>query len=181
MKERGFALAREWMAPGQQLVKQDAQRPHVGAVVELVTAGLLGRHVGERSETHAGPREVGELASGQAEVEDLHFVIVGDQNVRRLDVAMDDAELMGMSEAARDLRHDGDGVLDRERSLLHALRQRSALIERHGEEEAAVTGLADVEDGADVRMIESRGRARLGEQAPRRLFRRRANGAERRT
>ena len=117
VEDRGFALDRQRMSTGEELVQQDSQRPDVGAQVDLRAARLLRRHIGERSETYARQGEVGDVSPSQPEVEDLHFAVVGDEYVRRLDVAMDDADLMCVGEPARDLNGDRRRALDRERTF----------------------------------------------------------------
>ena len=48
---------------------------------------------------------------GQAEVGDLHPALLVQQDVLRLDVAVDDAVVVGVLEGLADLRHDGQGLL----------------------------------------------------------------------
>ena len=170
VEERCFALDRQWMSTGEELMENDAQRPDVGAEVDRRAASLLRRHVGERSEAHARLGEVGDVSPGQPEVEDLHLAVVGDEHVRRLDVAMDDADMVCVGESTRDRNGDRRRPLDRERSFFDLLRQRFPLVERHRDEEAAVAGLADVVDGADVGMIERGSGACFGEESSPRLF-----------
>ena len=107
-----LALSLVRQAPGQQLVQDHAQRVHVAARVELQRIGqdLFGAHVGQRADQLAElglPRRVG-VAVGEtrdAEVEDLRLTRLVDQDVARLEVAMDDAALVGVLHGVADLRH----------------------------------------------------------------------------
>ena len=90
---------------------------------------------------------------GEPEVEDLHRVGAADHDVPRLEVAVDDAALVG----------GGDGVRERDGDLQEAVegdpagddegRERVALDELHREEEHAL-GFDDRVDGDDVRVAE---------------------------
>ena len=87
-------LAVEQALAGEQLVQQDADGEDVGAAVDLLAAGRLGRQVAELALDHA---RVGRLELrgrlGQAEVHQLHLAALGDEDVGRRDVAVHDAEL----------------------------------------------------------------------------------------
>ena len=100
-------------AAGQKFIQQDAQRIDVaaGVDVELVEAGLLGTHVFERADDLAvlgEHRAFGEPLRGglgHAEVDDFGdglAVVLGHQHVRGLQVAVDDAFLMGVLDGVAD-------------------------------------------------------------------------------
>ena len=92
----------------QQLVEGQPQRVDVGAGVALA-AEPLGRHVAERAQDVAGLGQAVVLRLGQAEVGDPDDARVVEQQVRRLDVAVDDAAGVGVGQPLRrlaaDLRH----------------------------------------------------------------------------
>jgi hypothetical protein len=142
---------------GQHLVQHHTEGPDVGAAVERLAPHLLGAHVSHR----AGPlSRRGELAPrklGDAEVQDLEHAVGGDHEVRRLDVPVDHAPLVGLGQPASRLQGEGDDLGRGHRPPLQAPRQRLALVVRHRDEELAVLRLADLVDGADVEMVE-RGR-----------------------
>ena len=84
-------LARKRQAPGEQLVEHDAERPDVGGRGHRLAADLLGRRVlgvsaCRRSASTRPPRRVEQL--GDAEVEQLRPPLGGDQDVRRLEIAV---------------------------------------------------------------------------------------------
>ena len=118
--EAGLAqpLLVERRGAGEQFVEQHAQRVDVAAGVDVQAAhlGLLGAHVQRRADhlAEAGEeRLLGQLLTdglGDAEVDDLghrHAVVQRDQDVGRLEVAVDDPLLMGVL----------DGLADRDEQL----------------------------------------------------------------
>src|SRR5262249_43680551 len=106
-------LSLEWGAAREQFIEQDAKRIDVaaGVDVELVESGLLRAHVLDCADhlTELGKHgPLGELLSrgfGDAEVDDFGdwlAVVLGHEDIRRLDVAMDDAFLMGVLDGMTD-------------------------------------------------------------------------------
>ena len=130
------------------------------------------------------PWRVSEGAAGRlrdAEVDDLHLTFVGDEDVLRGDVPMDDleratvvvGELVGVMEAGEGVHHDHHLVLGRDRRdlpVLHALGgpvldavERLAVEVLH-RDEVLLRDLADLVGLDDVRMVEARRDARLLDQ-----------------
>ncbi len=159
---RGLARSLERPPPGQHLVEHHAQRPEVRAGVELVTPRLLGRHVGRRPHGRAragNGRRAREL--GQAEVEDLHQTVARDHQVGRLDVPVDDPLAVRLGQPARHLLSHLRGLLHGERPALQPAAECFAVVAGHGEVEPAVGSLPQLQDGAQVRVVERRGRLGL--------------------
>ena len=84
----------------EYLVENDAQRINVGARVDIVrvSAGLFGRHVGQRADDvlrHGNHRvdRSGKLF-GQSEIEDFGAALRINQNVGRLEIPVNDAFLV---------------------------------------------------------------------------------------
>ena len=108
----------ERAAAGEHLVEDRAEGEDVGAVIDVLRAHLLGRHVRDGAHHRAGRgghllrRRVGIAVRrgelGQTEVEDLDSSVFADEKVLRLEVAMDDALLVRGRESVRDL----DGVVE---------------------------------------------------------------------
>ena len=129
--------------------------------VRRAASRLFRRHV---------PRSAGRLAFGQtnvrfilvhhlgdAEVGDLDPAVFVEQQVLRLDVAMDDAVGVRVLQRLADRRHDGQRLLRSETPGLHRLAQVHAVDEFH-EQVVKPAGLAEVMDRHDVRMAQLRER-----------------------
>ena len=104
----------------------------------------------------------------QAKVQHLHLLTFGDEDVRRLDVAVDDPLAVGRVQCVGNLNGDVEQGLAVQRAAGNAVLQRLAIQELHGNEWLSL-GLADLIDGADVGMIERRCRAGLAAEALQRL------------
>ena len=89
----------EWRVAGEQLVGDHPGRVEVGAQVDGAPRGLLRRHVGGCSYPCAavGRDELDRVVQrlGDAEVGNLDRPVVGDEEVGRLEVAVDDARSAG--------------------------------------------------------------------------------------
>ncbi len=103
MADLGHELDRralEWRVAGQELVERGAQAVDVGACVHRVgvRAGALGGHIDKVADHLAGlgdllHRELGEPL-GEHQVAELGDIVrLADEDVRRLDVAVDDLPL----------------------------------------------------------------------------------------
>ena len=102
---------REGDRAGEHLVEHDAERVEVGLAGDRLAERLLGRDVVGRAEHAPGDRQplLGERAR-DAEVGDLGAAFLADEDVLRLDVAVDDHALVRGAERARDLDRVGDGL-----------------------------------------------------------------------
>ena len=99
----------------------------------------------------------------QAEVEHLGLTAVGDHDVGRLDVAMDDARGMRRREPAGDLLRELEHAIDRHAAARDQLVERAAAHQLHDEEVDPVRVIHFV-DRDDVRVIERGCGARLLEK-----------------
>ena len=138
------------------LIQHDAEGVDVAAEVDGAALGLLGREVGGRAHHGArlGEGLLGVAAPGDAEVGDLDLAAGVDQHVAGLDVAVDDAVLVGEGQRGGDVGADLGRPLGRQRTVLaDQLAQRPPLHVLHDDEVRAFL-LAPVVDGDDVRMIE---------------------------
>ena len=118
-------LAGERRPPGHHLVHHDAERVQVAARVGLRALRLLGREVRGGTHHRADLGEVGlgrrVHRPGDAEVGDLHLAVGADQDVRRLDVAVDEAGLVGEAERGRHLARDLGGLHRRDVPLVRRM------------------------------------------------------------
>ena len=171
---------------GQHLEEDRARREEIRARVERLAGDLLGRHVARRPEHDAGagqlPRGARECRRAlrvgararEAEVEELHPVR-REEDVRGLQVAVDDPALVQRLEGGEHPERDREGVGDAERAASQPLRRRLALEELHRDEELALV-LADLVELAHVRVVDRGRGAGLPPEPPAR----RVVGAERR-
>src|SRR5208282_6671739 len=94
-------------ASSRHLIDHSAQRKKIGARIEPFAASLLRRHVSNSANRTARASEAGRAQTvlrnpnrfsspstcelGEAEIQNLHLTPLGNENIRRLNVAMDDA------------------------------------------------------------------------------------------
>ena len=146
---------------GDQREERGADGPDVGLRVDLraVADRLLRRHETRRTEEKSGRRDVGpELGAHlrEAEVEDLEATFVRDEEVVRLDVAMNDPLVVRGREHVEELLTDLEHVGQRKRAALpDAPRlEELALEQLHHEIGVALVRRVVVEDADDTRMID---------------------------
>ena len=167
------AVAGERRPAGQQLEEHAAGGVQVGARVDGLALGLLGREVLRRADDGLGlgHRRVGVgHRAGDAEVHDLDGAVVGDHDVRGLDVAVDDAVAVAVGEGVEDPLGDAEGLGRRQRAALgEDLAQGPAVDVLHDDEGHLDLGapaldegvLAVVVDGDDGGVVEPGGRLGL--------------------
>src|SRR5258706_81621 len=134
-----------------------------GAVVAGLLLQLLGRHVGRRAD-RADLRRLAARNQRGAEIGDLHVGLAGVQDVRRLHVAVRDAEAMRELQRASALEDHLHRAVDRQEAVgPGVLLERAAVDELHHEVMQALVrhGIVDL---ADVRMLQLAGERRLGEE-----------------
>jgi hypothetical protein len=101
---------------------------------------------------------------GQAKIKDFDRSTARDQDVRGLDIPVNNSRAMRGIESEQHLAKDGRRFVNRKPPLLQALLERLALVERHRDEELALF-LADFVNNGDVRMVQRTGGARLSNKA----------------
>ena len=96
---------------GDHFVHDDSEGVDVRAGVHLLEIDLLGRHVLRRSEHDSrSGHAVGVHEPGQPEVHDPDIALPVDHDVLGLEVAVDDAQPVGLGQAFGDLDGDADGL-----------------------------------------------------------------------
>ena len=153
----GSLVVRGKGAPaGQHFVEDRTEGPQIAAAIDLLAGGLFGRHVGGCADdralaSHGGLS--GEL--GKPEVHHLGLVAFCQEDIGRFDVAVDDAGFVCAFERRGDLDRQFHRLLQRHGALVDTLFEGRAGAVGHRDEELSVVGLADVENGADMGVIES--------------------------
>jgi hypothetical protein len=167
----GGTRAKERRPAGEHLEEDGAKGEDVGAMIGGLAAGLFRREVGDGADDGAG-RGLGDgiglaIETGsvfveprQAEVENLHHAVAGDEDVLRLEIAMGDAALMGGGQPLRDLMSPVERAADFELALLQPLAQRGPFEQLHDRVERSAVG-PEVVNGEDVRMRQRRDGASL--------------------
>jgi hypothetical protein len=163
--QHGFqALRVEGPLPGEQHVQDDAEAVDVGAGIDAVplAPGLLRTHV-RRGAGEAPPGAEVLLAQGQAEVRHHRLALAVNQDVRRLDVAVNQVALMrvvqGLGGQADDLRC----LRGSRPALPDSVRQVAAFDELGDDVAQAIVGAAEVVHGYDAGVIEAGQDAGLGQ------------------
>ena len=158
----GIGLAEERNASGKALVEHEPERVEVGSAVESFAADLLRRQVLGGPHHHVVAREIVVIATvqafGDAEVGQQHPTAGCDHDVAGLDVAVDEARLVGVIERRGDTGSDVARELGAQALLVvEHLAQRLAVDELH-DDRLAPFGLEHVVHRDDVRMVQTGGR-----------------------
>ena len=106
-------LSAKWRLAGEHVIAGHSQGIDIGARIDLLALDLLGAHVQRRAH---GQARLGQVCRGfgagedarQAEVGHLDLAPARQQDVLRLDIAMDDAQLAGPLQGRRRLPQDGE-------------------------------------------------------------------------
>src|SRR5262249_1145667 len=138
-KDYGGSRAREGMLAGNHLIEHCAAREKVRAGIELFTARLFWRHIGDGADGEAGTREMSRVEIlnngfgvvawnkfGEAEVENFCLAAVSDKDVSGLDIAMNDAFFVGGVERVGYLDSDFERGFYRLRASANDLIERFA-------------------------------------------------------
>jgi hypothetical protein len=174
----------ERVTAGQELPQDDADRPDVGAVVDLVDAPLLRGHVRhgarEAGQGRPGPQHAGVVGTagpvsageqlGDAEVEDLDAPARGHEDVVRLQIAVDDVERVRVHQRGHHRDDDLDRAPRRHRAGGEEAGQRLAVEQLQHHVRRALE-LVDLVDDDDVLVRAARRGPRLDQKAGRELRR----------
>ncbi len=172
IRDVGHRVAGERQAPGEHLVEHDAEGEDVGALIDVAAAKLLGRHVVQRADHRSRQRQCrlrregigGGRGLGEPEIEHLHELPRRDDQVRALDVAVDDAELVSLVERLSDLHRDVEAVGHAERAAGDTVGKQLALHILHRDEQPAFV-FDEIVGNGDVRRAQLRGDLGLANQA----------------
>ncbi len=158
--------AAEGDGPGGHLVEDHAEREDVGLRADRLALDLLRRHVERRPDDGAGLRHARLLGGlGHAEVGDVDPIRGVEHDVLRLQVAMDDALIVGGLEALGGLAEDPQQSLDRELALLLQDRREVPSVDELHRQELDAVALSEVEDAQHVRVGDAAGELDLALEA----------------
>ena len=159
-------VAEEGTFAREQLEEDDAQAVDVAAPVNGFALGLLRAHVERTAQDGSGGGEfvVGGGLLGDAEIGEKGGAVGAEEDVRRLDVPVHDAALVGVAERPPHLPDQVQGPLRiHPGGFLDPCLEITALHVLHGDPHHVVHG-ADVVDGDDVGMGQGRDDAALVEE-----------------
>ena len=177
----GGSFSAKGQDAGGHFVEHHAEREKIGASVELFAAQLFRRHISDGADGSARIGEIkaaciGEslrIAAGgaggarnfrQPKVENFGVAAVCHEDVRGLDVAVDDSPDVCGIECIGYFNRQGEQTLELHRPAVDQMFQRLPAQALHHDEDMSLM-LADFVDGADVRMIQRRGGPRLAAKA----------------
>ena len=160
----------------EHLVQHRAEREHVGARVGHVAVDALRRDVAgcpeQRLRDRLARRRRGRplrraaaAQAGEAEVEDLHPPVAGQDDVRGLDVVVQDAPRVGRGEPVADLDRGLERLADGQPAAQQPALQRLSLDELE-DDVRDVALVPDIVDGHDRRVLDRSGGARLVLEQP---------------
>ena len=154
---------------GEHLIHDHAQRVEVGAEVDPVALGLLGRDIVHRAQGFPGESGLGRGHPGNAEVGHLDAAVLENHDVVGLDVPVDDPAAVGMLQCLGDL----GGKVQRfppveDALLLHVLLQGDTVDELH-DDIVHIVRMGHVVDIDDIGMREHGDGLGLGMEAAAKL------------
>ncbi len=143
----------------QHLVEQHTARVDVGRRRHLLHPQLLRGHVVGGAGQLAAAGQIGRR--GDAEVGDESHLVLVDEDVLRLDVAVDDVQVVGGAQAAQHLAQDGQGGLLGVHLLAAEVLEQVVCVDvLHGDEGKAVSE-AEIEALHDVAVADLAGQFQL--------------------
>ena len=152
----------EWRAPDQALVENRAEGVNIYRWPGIATVDLLGCHVTGRAQEHTGLRSADRIVElDQAEVGDPGHELRGQEDVRGLQIAMDNPMHMRMVHGQGQSFNERRGICWRQRPTGQSVGKIAPFHELHRNVRKPVL-LADVKDADDTRMREPRRRLGLG-------------------
>ena len=171
----GVALV-EWPPAGRHLEEDHAERVDVGTRIDGFATHLFGCHVRQRSGNLArrlggGLIDIGDRARQLRDAEIQHFrpALRRDDDIGRLEVAMDDAALVRFFESGGHVAGKRDDLSLGQRPGGDALGERRSRDVLHDEEVDPV-GAVEVVNGGDVGVVQARQGLRFAAESPPRRF-----------
>src|SRR5262245_228472 len=139
----------EWILSGQRFERDHPERPDIASVIDRSAGYLLWAHEGGRSDQVTGRRELLLGLTRDTEIQKLHerrpCTDVTQEDVARLDVAMNDALGMRARERERNVLDDQRDLFCCERARADFARQILAFQKLHHDERLTVVEHAVIE------------------------------------
>jgi hypothetical protein len=159
--DRDVGIAHERHLAGEALEQHAAERVHIRAAVDRIASDLFGRDIGEGAEQTL--RDVSGLQIVRArrdaevcEIAVLTLLLRIDQDVARLDVAVDETAGVRRVERRGDLRNQADRARRLEAAVAAEHRAKIAPLDEAHRDVDVPIGLAGRIDRDHVRMVETR-------------------------
>ena len=141
---------------GEQLVQHHAQRPHVASRAERISFDLLGAGVGRGHRLRGGDQlGVAVQQARDAEIQQLGLPRGIDEQIGRLDVAMDHQTLVRIGHRGTDLQEQPDATAHIQRMRLAPAVDALAIDIFHRQERLALGIAAGVDQIRDVGVIQA--------------------------
>jgi len=127
---------------------------------------LLRRHEVGRAQHRPGHRHlvIRRLGLGESKIRQLRQAVLREQDVRRLDVAVDDSQVVGLGETVAELAGELNRFLQRQGPVAAPVEEAAAVHVLH-DQERAIGSAAVVVDLDDVGVVQGRDRLGLGQEA----------------
>jgi len=154
------AVERVRVPSAQQLVEQQAELINVRGGGDRLAENLLGAGVLGREDAGEGARERLSWPArrrehlGDAEVQQLDLTVAGDDDVRRLEVAVDHQVAVRVLHRAADLTEQLEPLVHRQPLLIAVAVDRATFDVLHDHERPPVRGAAAVDQPGDARVTE---------------------------
>ncbi|GAC1599523.1 MAG: hypothetical protein NVS4B10_10770 [Myxococcales bacterium] len=151
-------------------MQDQVEDEEIAAAIGPLAADLLGRHVSDAADDGSSERggrfrrRALDDQPGDPEVEDLESAVGGDEEILRLEIAMNDARVMGRGETLGELGGQIERLAQRQRLSEQHLAERLPLEQLEDEVGAPLVG-SGVMDREDVGMVDRANRPGLQREA----------------
>ena len=158
-------LATYRMLPSQQFIEHHAERKNIRSRTEGFMRDVFGRHIGRCSHQITRFRALVVDAPRHSKVHHPRNAVGAEQDIRRLDVAMNDALAVRITNGIQNLHGQRDAAHWRDRSLFFQHLGQSWAIDKLEHQIRLPVLLASIEQGDDIRVLQTTNRTRLGQEA----------------
>ena len=140
-------------AARQQFIKHNPQRVDIAGRLHRLTFGLFGRHILRRSYQLILRHSDRRCQTRDAEINNFDRAIRLDQDILRLDIAMNDLGGVRKAQGVADLRHERHNLSFQQGASAQALAQRHAVDKIHHQIELAIAAAVETVNRDNVGMV----------------------------